>query len=651
MAADLESVDGDAHVDFPSRGVPVAGPSTGGPSFTRQLAAPEAGRPSATLGVTPLGNQWQALVWAPQCEEVQLRLRDPDEQILRMEPEDRGYHRVVTSGLTQSSQYSFRLPGGRDLPDPASRFQPKGCHGPSQVMDTRAFSWTDQDWTGLPLQDYVIYELHVGTYTAEGTFEAVLPILEELATLGVTAVEIMPVAQFPGNRNWGYDGVHPFAAQNSYGGPEGLQKLVNAAHERGLAVVLDVVYNHLGPEGNYLGEFGPYFTARYRTPWGAALNFDGAGSDEVRRFFVESALYWLGDLHVDALRLDAIHGIVDTSAVPFLADLGSAAEALGRRRGRKIHLIAESDLNDVRVLRPRRQGGFGLDAQWSDDFHHSVHALLTGERSGYYADFGTVRCLATTLKEGWYFSGQYSGYRRRRHGNSPRGISASRFVVCSQNHDQVGNRAAGDRMSCLVDFEGLKLAAGVTLLSPFVPLIFMGEEYGETATFQYFTSHFDAGLIEAVRRGRREEFASFGWSGEIPDPQAQATFENSLLNHALKGEGAHATLLAFYKELLVLRRGLKIKDATRKVAALESRKSLALTYINGGTTAVICFNFRTTASAFQVTCPAVRFQKRLDSRDPQWRGPGSNLPMTSEPARKLAIELGPRSFVVFQQAD
>src|SRR4029077_1030537 len=362
------------------------------------------------------------------------------------------------------------------------------------------------------------YELHTGTFTEEGTFESAISRLESLADLGVTAVELMPVAQFPGTRNWGYDGVFPYAVQNSSGGPRGLQKFVNAAHGIGLSVILDVVYNHLGPEGNFAGEFGPYFTDRYRTPWGRAVNFDGHGSDPVRAFFIQNAIYWLKEFHIDALRLDAVHGIFDFSAHHFLAELKESVEALAQRSRRKLFVIAESDLNDARLLHALDRGGYGLDVQWSDDFHHALHTLLTHEFTGYYSDFGSIDDLCEVLRDGWLYSGQYSRFRRRRHGNSAAGIQQSRFVVFSQNHDQVGNRAQGERLIQLVDFESIKLAAGVTLLSPFVPLLFMGEEYGETHPFLYSTSHFSPELNEAVRKGRREEFAAFGWGDDLPDP-------------------------------------------------------------------------------------------------------------------------------------
>ena len=605
-----------------------------------------------SLGATPLAEgRWQFLLWAPKLERVQLRLLSGEERLVTPERDEQGYHRAIVDGIESGARYLYRLPNGRELPDPASRFQPDDVHGPSMLVDPRSFLWSDRTWTGLSLEDYILYEIHVGAYTAAGTFAAVIPHLEELSELGITAIEIMPVAQYPGSRNWGYDGAYPFAVQRSYGGPEGLHRLVNAAHGCGLAVVLDVVYNHLGPEGNYLGEYAPYFTERYHTPWGAAINFDGAGSDEVRRFFIENALYWLDAFHIDALRLDAIHGIVDTSAFPFLAELGSAAKSFSNRTNRKIHLIAESDLNDARVVRSPERGGHGLDAQWSDDFHHAVHALVTGEQAGYYADFGQVRDLEITLRDNWRFSGQYSRYRQRRHGNPARGIPRSKFVVCIQNHDQVGNRAAGDRLSALVDFEALKLAAGVVLLSPFLPLLFMGEEYAEMAPFQYFTSHLDASLIDAVRRGRRDEFRAFGWSQEIPDPQADGTFEQSKLNHALRSDEPHRTLRLFYRELIRFRRrDLPIRDLRVEVCAFEPEKSLALRYSNRAGEIAMFFNFGDAPSNIAAPCPPGTWHKHLDSADTRWRGPGSALPAALQATGVAAVDLPPESFGVFKLA-
>jgi maltooligosyltrehalose trehalohydrolase len=446
-----------------------------------------------------------------------------------------------------------------------SRFQPEGVHGPSAIVDISGFSWTDQYWRGLPLRDLVVYELHVGTFTGEGTFTAVIPYLEYLRDeVGVTAIEVMPVAEFPGRRNWGYDGVHLYAPHSAYGGPAGLKTLVNACHEKGMAVVLDVVYNHLGPEGNYLAEYGPYFTDRYETPWGQAVNFDGKDSQEVRRYIVDNALHWIMEYHIDALRLDAIHGIYDASATHILQELGETVQAQASVLGRTVLVIAESDLNDTQVITDRAAGGWGLDAQWSDDFHHSVHALLTGERGGYYQDFGQLADLGTALTDGFVYQGQYSQFRRRRHGMPSRHLPGERFVVCSQNHDQVGNRAHGERLSTLVPFPALKLAAGLVLSAPNIPLLFMGEEYGETAPFLYFTSHTDPALAQAVREGRRREFARFAWGQEVPDPQELETFQRSLLNHHTRTQNSSRALLRFYQEMIALRKQSPTLHSCRK---------------------------------------------------------------------------------------
>ncbi|MCU0562302.1 MAG: malto-oligosyltrehalose trehalohydrolase, partial [Desulfobacterales bacterium] len=500
-------------------------------------------------------------------------------------------------------------------------------------------------WRGIPLAHYIIYELHPGTFTAPGTFDAAIERLKDLVDLGITAVELMPVAQFPGERNWGYDGVFPFAVQNSYGGPTGLKRFIDACHGRGLAVILDVVYNHLGPEGNYLGDFGPYFSDLYRTPWGAPLNFDGPDSDAVRRFFIENALAWIAECHVDALRLDAVHAILDFSAQPFLQDLAEAAALFADATGRRIHLIAESALNDTRLIRPPQLGGLGLDAQWNDDLHHSLHALLTGERRGYYCDFGGFDQLLKALREGFVYDGRYSAYRRRRHGSSSRSIPSHRLVVFAQNHDQVGNRLHGDRLSRILPFEALKLAAGIVLLAPQLPLIFMGEEYGETAPFPYFVSHSDPELIAAVRRGRREEFASFGWEGEPPDPQAEATFTSARLTPSQRlAPGPHRHLWEFHRRLIALRRSRR---------ALQSPEPSSLEVLQaGGRVGLIrrrreeeiCVVFHAGAEpvSARVPLPAGRWRKRLDSAEPQWGGPGSRLPDYGT-AAVCVSGLGPRS--------
>jgi maltooligosyltrehalose trehalohydrolase len=459
----------------------------------------------------------------------------------------------------------------RQLPDPVSRWQPEGVHGPSRVVDPQAFTWTDGEWRGIPMADYVIYELHVGTFTPEGTFDAVIGDLERLQNLGVTAIEIMPVAEFPGPRNWGYDGVHLYAPHSAYGGPDGLKRLVDAAHAHGLAVVLDVVYNHVGPEGNYLDAFGPYFTETYRTPWGRAVNYDGAGSDEVRRFVIDNALYWVTEYHVDALRLDAVHGIFDFGALHLLQEMAEAVHDQAARLGRTVIVIGESDLNDPKLIRRPEEGGFGLDAQWSDDFHHAVHAAITGERAGYYVDFDGVEMIADALREPFVYAMRYSTSRNRRHGAPSVGIPRERFVVAIQNHDQVGNRAAGDRLSTLVSPEQLRLAAALLLLSPYVPLLFMGEEYGETNPFQYFVSHGDQKLLEAVSAGRREEFAAFGWAGDVPDPAAESTFVNSRLDRAKLDDPKHAAMVELYRDLIALRKRSEVLGPRSDGRPRESR--------------------------------------------------------------------------------
>jgi maltooligosyltrehalose trehalohydrolase len=521
------------------------------------------------------------------------------------------------------------------------------------VADPR-FSWEDGCWCGIPLRDYVIYELHVGTFTPEGTLAAIIPCLDELRELGITAVELMPVAQFPGSRNWGYDGVYPFAVHHSYGGPEGLKRLVNACHQRGLAVILDVVYNHLGPEGNYLANYGPYFTQRYRTPWGPAVNFDGPGSDEVRRFFIHNALFWMSEYHIDALRLDALHAIVDLSPQPFLAELADTVHRARERLNRQVFLMAESDLNDVRLLRSPEVGGHGLDAHWNDDFHHALHTLLTGEQTGYYLDFGRLEQLAKAWREGFIYSGEYSPYRRRRHGSSSREVAAQRWVVFAQNHDQVGNRLGGERLGRLVSLEALKLAAGTVLLSPFIPLVFMGEEYGDPAPFLYFVSHGDPDLIEAVRRGRQEEFAAFQWPGEPPDPQAEETFEQARLDHKLRREGEHKVLLEFYRELLSVRRELThladLGRQDREVRGYEREKLLWVRMMGERGEAVLLAHFGRGELRLTLPWPEGRWRQRLDSSATEWQGPGSQaLPLIAAP--EAPLKLSPQSLVLYLRED
>ncbi len=603
------------------------------------------------LGATHLGGGCSSfLVWAPKSERLEILVIHPCLQRAPMQKQDRGYFAAILQNAPPGSLYCYAFEGGKERPDPASRFQPEGVHGPSQV-GSDLFPWTDAHWKGIPLAEYILYELHTGTFTPEGTFEAIIPRLDELKTLGITALELMPVAQFPGDRNWGYDGVYPFAVQNSYGGPEGLKRLVNACHERGLAVVLDVVYNHFGPEGNYTGDFGPYVTDQYRTPWGQAVNFDGPGSNEVVRFFTENALHWLAGFHVDALRLDAIHSIMDRNARPFLGLLALAVQEFAQQTGRNVYLIAESDLNDTRVVRSRAAGGYGLDAQWSDDLHHALHALLTGERSGYYQDFGKLEHVVKALQEGFVYSGQYSVYRRRRHGNSSRHIPARQFVVFGQNHDQIGNRMASERLSRLISFEALKLAAGVVMLSPFIPLLFMGEEYGEEAPFQFFTSHGDSSLIEAVRKGRRDEFAAFGWQSEPPDPQAEAAFLSSKLRRELGGEGSHRVLMNFYRELIGLRKAWRplsfLSKESMEVRGFERERVIFLRRWHEAEEVFAAFSFNDSPTFCSLPVPPGQWCKLLDSSEARWLGESGETPHLIESADSVSLEMSPHSFILF----
>jgi maltooligosyltrehalose trehalohydrolase len=603
----------------------------------------------APLGANPRADgACEFLVWAPNRQKVAVHLFGSRDRFIPMTRNDCGYHQVLVSDVEPHSRYVYQLDGSKEYADPASRFQPDGVHGPSEIVDLTAFQWTDANWRAPSLEESIFYELHVGTYSEKGSLDGVMAHLAELSDLGITTIELMPVAQFPGSHNWGYDGVYPFAVQNSYGGPLALQRFVNAAHAHGLAVALDVVYNHLGPEGNYLAQFGPYFTDRYETPWGEAINFDGPQSSPIRQFFIENAIFWFEQYHVDALRLDAIHSIYDFSAFHILAELENQVWLAGKRLGRELSLIAESNLNDARVLLPAEKGGYGLPAQWSDDFHHSLHALLTGEANGYYADFGNVRHLATVLREGWFYDGQYSRYYRRRHGNSARGIPHSHFVVCSQNHDQVGNRASGDRLGTLVNFEAQKLAAGMTLLSPFVPLLFMGEEYGESSPFLYFTSHGDKDLVEAVRRGRREEFSNFGWENEIPDPQDETTFANSRLQHHVRDTDPHRALRIFYQELIRFRRANHLGvDAELEITESENPRILTVFRNALGRSLLMIFNFGISGLEFPSAARVGHWVTELNSADSRWLGPSDRFPLAVGPSD--TIKLTGQSFVVFSR--
>lgn len=494
-------------------------------------------------------------VWAPFAQSVAVQV---DGSSFGMTgPDEDGWWTASIDAATNGSDYGFRIDGSKTAyPDPRSQWQPNGVHGLSRVCDQSAFRWTDESFQARPLASAVIYELHVGTFTTEGTFDAAITKLEHLRDLGITHVELMPVAAFDGDHGWGYDGVSLYAVQEAYGGPNGLERFVNAAHGLGLAVLLDVVYNHFGPSGNYTGKFGPYLTDAHKTPWGGATNLEESGSYEVRRFFCDNARMWLTDFHLDGLRIDAVHSLVDRSAIHFLEQLAGETETLSATLGRRLVLIAESDLNDPRIVMPRDCGGFGMDAQWSDDFHHALFAVLNKEKpGGYYSDFGSFAQLAKAMEETFVYDGIFSPHRNRMHGRTGRNLSQHRFLGFIQNHDQVGNRAVGDRVSQSAGIDRAKIAAALVLLGPFVPMLFQGEEWASTSPFLYFADHKDRELARQVSEGRRQEFKAFGWDPEtIPDPENKATFERSKLNWDETAEPVHAAMLDWYRELILLRR-------------------------------------------------------------------------------------------------
>jgi len=490
-------------------------------------------------------------VWAPYAAELDVQIGSKKYPLNKA---GSGWWRAQVEEAGPGTDYMFSVDKGRPVPDPKSAYQPEGIDGPSRLVDHDAFRWSDRNWQAKPLGSAIVYELHIGTFTPEGKFRSAIEKLDYLADLGVTHIEIMPVNEFSGEWGWGYDGVDLYAPHHAYGVPDDLKALVDACHGKGLAVLLDVVYNHFGPLGNYLARFGPYFTDAYRTPWGSAVNLDHRGSREVRRFFLDNALMWLRDYHFDGLRLDAVHAFVDRSAVHLLESLSTEVDALSSQLGRYLALIAESDLNDPRVVTGRESGGFGIDAQWSDDFHHSLHSILTGERNGYYEDFGPYEQLAKALKRVFVFDGIYSPHRDRLHGRPLIGLSGHHFLGYSQNHDQIGNRAQGERLSQLIGIGKQKIAAALVLTSPFVPMLFQGEEFGASTPFQYFTHHDDQELGRQVSEGRRNEFKAFGWKPEdVPDPQDPATFQRSKLKWEETGTEPHASLLRWYKALIALR--------------------------------------------------------------------------------------------------
>jgi maltooligosyltrehalose trehalohydrolase len=499
-------------------------------------------------------------VWAPKAKRVRVQVC---EKVYEMtgpadDANDLGCWQATVEEAHPGDDYGYLLDEDtHPWPDPRSQWQPNGVHGLSRIYDQKAFRWRDEFWQGPPLTGAVIYEMHIGTFTREGTFDSAITKLHQLAALGVTHIEVMPVAAFPGDRGWGYDGVSMFAVTENYGGPDAMKRFVDACHACGLAVLLDVVYNHFGPVGNYTGKYGPYVTNRHVTPWGDAMNFEEAGSDQVRQFFFDNALMWMRDFHFDGLRLDAVHEFVDRSALHFMEQLSAEIDVASATLGRRLVLIAESDLNDPRIVTPREAGGYGMDAQWSDDFHHALFTILNpDEGGGYYDDFGSFDQLVKCLTTVFVYDGIYSKYRHRRHGRPVSGLSTHHFVGFIQNHDQVGNRATGDRLEQIIGFDKAKVAAGIVLTSPFIPMIFQGEEFAASTPFQYFADHEDAEMAKLVSAGRKREFAAFGWDeSQIPDPENPETFQRSKLNWEEAGEGIHAEMLAWYAKLIHIRRG------------------------------------------------------------------------------------------------
>jgi maltooligosyltrehalose trehalohydrolase len=612
-----------------------------------------------TIGLNFLeDNSATIRLWAPYASKVWL-VSDRLTSSLLMAEQESGYWFIRTDEIKAGDHYGFEMwnekkkekytsnPSKIFGADPAALFFENGIGENSTAFNVNSFSWTDQSWKGPAQQDYIIYELHTGTFTPEGTFQSIEAKLDYLLQLGITAIEIMPVAQFPGERNWGYDGVFPFAVQNSYGGPEALQHLVNACHNRGLAVILDVVYNHMGPEGNYFNDFGPYFTNQHHTPWGQAINFDDADSDPVRHYFIENVLMWFRDFHIDALRLDAVHAIKDFGAVHILAEIKKYTDRLSVSTDRVHHLFVELDLNDNRYINHLNKGGYGMDGQWIDEFHHALRVTAGQEKNGYYADFNGIEHLAKSYETAYVYDGQYSPHRRKTFGTAAKGNNGEQFIVFSQNHDQVGNRMLGERTSSLMSFEMLKLLAGAVFCSPYLPLIFMGEEYGEENPFQFFISHTDKQLVEAVRKGRKAEFKAFHHAADTPDPQSEATFNRSKLNWDSLNEPKQKTLLTYYKTLIALRKNNHtLNNLNRhqvKAEAIQEQNCLILNRWHDKQKITSLMNF--SAQEQQLSLPNLsNWQVLLHSADVQWGGANKEMPSFSDQG---LITIKPESILIF----
>lgn len=587
----------------------------------------------------------EVCVWAPLKDNVSVKANES----IALTKDDYGYWKCVTDKLKPGDLYHVLINDKKALPDPASLSQPEGVHGASQAIDVNEFTWSDDHWNNLPLAQYILYELHTGTFTPDGTFAAIEDKLDHFVSLGINAIEIMPVTQFPGSRNWGYDGVFSYAVQNSYGGAKALLHLVNTCHQKGIAVVLDVVYNHMGPEGNYLGAFGPYFTDKYKTPWGDAINFDDAYCDGVRRFFIENVLMWFRDFHIDALRMDAVHAIKDFSAVHILKEMKLYVDQLMEATGHKHYLIVELDLNDNRFINTFKEHGFGMDAQWTDEFHHALRVTAGEEPSGYYTDFTGIHHLAKAYKDAYVYDGQYSPHRKKTFGAKADKNHGQQFIVFSQNHDQVGNRMSGERTSTLVSFEMQKLMAAAVMVSPYLPMLFMGEEYTETNPFLYFVSHTDAELAEAVRQGRRAEFAAFHSQGEAPDPVAEETFNKSKLQWELLEKKPHKTMFNFYQALIKLRKeNVVLKDLNRKqlsVEANQENQTLLLRRWKDEQHIVCLMNFSKEPKQIDIPHNNDQLKKIFDSASPKWNGPAD---APEEVVSGSRVQLQPESILIYE---
>ncbi len=616
----------------------------------------------ASLGAVLLDeNRCEFRVWAPEANTVDVHLIDQGaaDRYVSMARLDQGYFRAVVDDVMSGQLYRYRLDDGDEYPDPASRWQPDGVSGASQVVDRR-YVWRAEAWLGLPLKDYVIYELHVGTYSPEGTFRSAIPYLDELVDLGITAVELMPVAQFPGARGWGYDGVFQFAPQCTYGTPDDFKALIDACHERGIAVILDVVYNHFGPEGNPLAHYAPYTRPIYKGPWGDAVNVDGPYGDEVRAFFIENALYWLDEYRIDALRLDATHFIYDFSPYTFLEELTDRVNSYCQHTDRHIYLIAEDDRNLARLVCSRDESGIGMDAQWLDDFHHALHTNLIGESYAYYQDFGQFWQLEQTFRDGFVYTGQYAPNRKRRHGTSSADVPAERFIVFIQNHDQIGNRMPNDRYVKIFSHEQVKLAVGTVLVSPYLPLLFMGDEYGDTTPFEYFIDYENQELVAAVRKGRVDSFGFLMPPGTEPtDPASVQAFTRSKLDHSLRDQGRHAVLLDYHKKLIALRKSIPAlaePDKLRlEVNSYGRERVLYLRRWKDASEVFAALNFNEQEITIKLPIPSGKWRLQLNSADPRWdadsdrskRAKARTLNVVGE----TELTLSPHSIQLFLRAD